>query len=447
MTADSNYRGDSIMNRGIPSWRLALCLAAVSVVTWAPAGARADAPQAKVLFVSAPSLPTALRQSVPRVFSRETRLVSTSSYVTESRRRNLSPANGRAIRQVGVHQGAHVIAVAGYGGRGRNRVLRLRYYHGGSGVELRTRTHRMRGQTITPTLRSAILADVRFVVSSVRNGGAVESEPEPRSRELDEDVEEESPEEPDDQEGPAGAPEESSRAAANVTRDWGFDITAGVGFGHRTSAVPVESGEGRFDSSPFPAIYAGLDLWLRPLDDSSFRLGLSTRYYSSVGLSAQEVLADGTVVAVDSHAHDLSIGVSADFAFTDGARALRMNAELGWYFRMLDADVSLSMPSYRLSGPQLRLGFFLPLGENVPLILGVTPELGLVTSVSEEVAQAGAITDGFIVGFEAQVRYDFIPELSADIVYRESHAILSSDREGTMNDVERFGALRLTYRP
>ncbi|MBW2461062.1 MAG: hypothetical protein JRH11_05415 [Deltaproteobacteria bacterium] len=440
------------MNRGRSKLLPALCLAAASVASvaaWAPTGAHADVPNAKVLFISAPSLPTSLRHSVPRVLSRETRLVSRSSYVTASRRRNLAPANGRAIRQVGVHQGAHVIAVAGYGGRGRNRVLRLRYYHGGTGVELRARTHRMRGQTITPRLRAAILADVRLVVSSVRNGGDAEGEPELQSRELEEEVDgdDESPQETEAPEPRADTPEGTGDAAANMTRDWGFDITAGFGFGHRTSAVPVETGEGRFDSSPFAAAHMGLDIWLRPLDNSSFRLGLSTRYYSSVGLSAQELLADGTVMSVDSHAHDLSIGVSADLAFTDGARALRMNAELGWFFRMLDTDVSISMPSYRLSGPQLRVGFFLPLGENVPLILGVTPELGLVTSVSEEVAQAGAISDGFIVGFEAQVRYELIPELSADVIYRESHAILSSDREGSMNDVERFGVLRLTYRP
>jgi hypothetical protein len=166
-----------------------------------------------------------------------------------------------------------------------------------------------------------------------------------------------------------------------------------------------------------------------------------------VGLKAQDQRADGTTRTVDTRAQDLAIGINVNFALADSMRAVRMDLEAGWGFRMLDSELPLSMPTYTLSGPYARVGLFFPIGNEGALVLGVGPELGHVSSVSEEVAQAGAVSDGFLVGVEAQVRLSIIPELDVDLIYRESHAFLSSEREGDMSDVERFGVLRVTYRP
>jgi hypothetical protein len=487
----------------------------------------AEAQGTKALFVAAPSLPGPLRRAIPRVLARGASLVDEARYSAAARGRDLSPASGAAIRRFGSRQGASVIVVAGFGTSGRDRFLRVRYYSGQNGTEIRGRTHRLRGVVLTRAVESQILSDMRAAASrggssrprvaevdapaaptrstrastgqrtsAIRRfhhagdvtaeveapesegGGelpppvdwdaepeAVASagpEPEPaptrrrRRRAPDRELEAEELEELEDIEDELDEDSEveedeldegGASIAAYMARQWGFDVTAGIGFGQRTSAVPMETGEGRFASSPFPAIHAALNVWLRPSEDSSLRLGLGTRYYTSVGLKAQDQRADGTTRTVDTRAQDLAIGINVNFALADSMRAVRMDLEAGWGFRMLDSELPLSMPTYTLSGPYARVGLFFPIGNEGPLVLGVVPELGHVSSVSEEVAQAGAVSDGFLVGVEAQVRLSIIPELDVDLIYRESHAFLSSEREGDMSDVERFGVLRVTYRP
>jgi hypothetical protein len=166
-----------------------------------------------------------------------------------------------------------------------------------------------------------------------------------------------------------------------------------------------------------------------------------------VGLQAQDQRPDGTTRTVDTRSQDLAIGANVNFALADSMRAVRMDIEAGWGFRMLDSELPLSMPTYTLSGPYGRIGLFFPIGDEGPLVLGVVPEVGHVSSISEEAAQAGAVSDGFSVAIEAQVRLSLIPELDVDLIYREAHAFLASEREGDMSDVARFGVVRVTYRP
>jgi len=448
----------------------------------------AQAQSGKALFVASPSLPGPLRRALPRVLSRGARLVDSGAYRSAARGRSLAPASGPAIRRVGTRQGAHAIVVVGFGTRGRDRILRVRYYHGQTGAELRARTHHLRGVRLHGAVQSAILRDLTTAMSRGRRGSrarvaqieepTVAPPPEPRPRPrarpapaaleeaddqepppielpppVDWDVEDGEPENPpddvdvEDEEVEEGASDEGAAAAAYMSREWGLDITAGAGFGQRSSAVPIPSGEGRFATSAFPAVNAALDVWVRPLSNSSFRMGLAGRYYTSVGLSVEGQLPDGTTRSTAAHAHSLSIGLKANLGFVESVRAVRMELELGWSFRMLDNGALLAMPTYTLSGPSARLGVFLPLGEEGPLVLGVIPEVGFINSVSEEMAQAGEIGGGFTVGFETQVRLNIIRQLAVEVVYRESHALMSSARDSDMTDVERFGVARLTYRP
>ncbi len=496
-----------------------------------PGGASAQ--QTKALFVAAPSLPGPMRRAVPRVLVRGARLIDSSAYTSAVRVRSMSPANGAAIRRFGTRQGAHVIVVAGFGVSGRDKLLRLRYYHGRSGAELFGRTYRLRGVHLSGGVTSAILRDLASAAARAQSGGGrarvaraeeptrarrgrsreragrrtsairrfsepqapepahepAEREepsgaetadglpppldweaqgaeppaeetaprrrrarrrraaPEPEEEQAAVEEEEEALDEEEDEEDVDGEGDDGALAGGYMSRQWGFDVTAGLGFGQRTAAVPMETGEGRFSSSPFPAVAAALNVWLRPGEDSSLRLGLGTRYYTSVGLQAQDQRADGSTRTVDTRSQELAIGANLDFALADSVRAVRMNIEAGWGFRMLDSELPLSMPTYTLSGPYGRIGLYFPIGDEGPLVLGVVPEVGHVSSVSEEVAQAGAVSDGFLVGVEAQVRLALLPELDVDLVFREAHAFLASEREGDMSDVARYGVIRVTYRP
>jgi hypothetical protein len=131
----------------------------------------------------------------------------------------------------------------------------------------------------------------------------------------------------------------------------------------------------------------------------------------------------------------------------EGPGAVKLELELGWGFRMLSSELPLSMPNYTLSGPYARVGLFFPIGTDSPLSIGIVPELGHVSSVSDELTDQALVSDGVLAGAEAQIRFTLIPELDIELVYREAHAFVSSERETNMNDVERFGVLRVVYKP
>ncbi len=243
-----------------------------------------------------------------------------------------------------------------------------------------------------------------------------------------------------------GADDDGEASSASDARIWGVGVTAGGGFGLRSAAIQMEAGPARLATTPFPVIHAALTGHVRPISDSWFRVGAAIRYFTSVGLVAQDQRSDGSTRSVDTRVQRLDIGVSADVPLASGERVTRFYIELGWGFRMLTSELPLALPGYTLSGPYARVGLFFPLGDG-PLSLGIFPEVGQVSSVGDELANAGAITDGAVVGAEASIHLDVIPELAVDLLYRESHALLNSDRDGEASDVERFGVLRVTYRP
>ncbi len=418
----------------------------------------AEAQADEVLFVAAPSLPGPLRRALPRILGGSAQLSNAAEYRSGARRRGLSPANGTAIRRLGTRQGADTIVVAGFGVRGRQRLLRMRYYDGRTGAKVRARTYRLRGVRVHGAARARIARDLASVASEGHRRSEPE-EPRPAAQPesavelpppVDWDEEDQPPESPpdaDDGDDPPRVADRDAPEPPSADRTWGLDIAFGGGFGQRSSAVPTASGEGRFSSSAFPALHAGLGVWIRPLRNTSFRMALAARYFTSVSLEARSQRLDGSPQTADARAHSLGIGLSGNLAFAESVRAVRMALELGWSFRMLENEPLLAMPTYTLSGPTARLGLFVPLGEEAPLVLGIVPEIGLVSSLSDEMARAGATGTGFIAGFETHVELRVVRWLSVDLVYRESHALVSSEREGDMTDAERFGAVRLIYRP
>ncbi|RLB52431.1 MAG: hypothetical protein DRJ42_14865 [Deltaproteobacteria bacterium] len=448
----------------IPNAFLVLCLVVASLAAYeAPAAAQTS----NALFVAAPSLSRSLRRAVPEVLAWESQLVDGRAYTRAARGQGLDAARGPALRRFGPRQGADVIIVAGASTRGHTRLLHLSYYHGQTGEELRAGTYRLRGQKIQRTVHAAIARDLQNAVNLSRQGSRSARAPMVADRQpVDDDAataeavaevatdrgradedQAMAGEGENGEENEEGAEAESGPSAVHEAWEWSFDLTAGFGFGQRASTVPMEGGDAHFSSSPFPAVHAAFDVWLRPQAESSLRVGFGTRYYTSVGLQTADLLEDGTTRTVDTRAQNLSLGFKLNFPFTDGPRAVRMDVEAGWSFRMLDSEFQLSMPTYTLSGLYGRSGLLFPIGDESPFALGLAAELGYINSVSEEVAVAGAVSGGVRVGIEVQVRYDIIADLDVSIAYRGSHVFLPSERGGAMSDVERFGVVRVTYRP
>lgn len=451
-----------------PSRARAAILAASAVlfalVTLEPFHAAAQE-RTRVLFISSSNVPARLRSTLQQLIASRFVLASTEDYERAAARADLHPASERALRRVATRQNVGAIVVASYGGHFRRRVLRVRIFDGRTG-ELRVRgAHTVTEWRLRAASQHAILRDIAAVASGeappVRagapdapEGGAGAGAAEEGSGDLPPPLDWGAEAPADDgaaeaQAAPAEpAPAEgggSAQGAGTIEEpQWGFAATVGAGIMQRSASIPMEAGEARLSTVPFPAIQAELLGYVRPDATSRFRVALDIRYTTSVGLQAQDQRADGTTRTTDMRMHHLMLGLDARIPLAPGARPTFLTLSGGWGFRILDAEVPVSIPDYTLSGPYGRVGLWFPIGDS-PLTIGIVPEVGYLTSLSAELSEQGALSDGVLVGAEAHIRLEIIREVLIEVMYRESHALLGSERGG-MSDAERYGILRGTYR-
>ncbi|GAB5545664.1 MAG: hypothetical protein SangKO_054240 [Sandaracinaceae bacterium] len=430
----------------------------LAVLVAAPAGAAAQASDTpRVLFAPGGTVPVRLRRTVSRLLSSNAVLVSYEDYVRACNEAGVRPSSARAVRRVGTQQNATVIVVGSYGGHYRRRMLRLRYYSGSSGELMTSGNYALRGQHLRPSSQHAILRDLATVTGGApppAQASAASEEPsseaEGEGGDLPPPLDWEAQEAAAAEEAAAEpAPEEASDGEAtplSEQKQWGFAVSAGAGIAQRSSSIPMEGGAARLSTIPFPAIQAQVLGYVRPDASSRYRLALAVRYTTSVGLQGRDERADGSTRTTDMRAHHLAIGLRNDIPLAPGERPTRLQLEVGWGFRMLDSEIPVSIPDYTLSGIYARIGLWFHIGDS-PLSLGIVPEIGHVGSLSDDLSQSGQVQDGFLVGAEAHVRLEVIPEVSIHLLYREAHAFLGSAREGggEMNDAERYGILRAEY--
>lgn len=434
----------------------------------------------RVLVITSGAMPGQLRSSVTQLIASRAALASTDDYERAAARRNLRPTSDRALTRIATQQNVSVIVVASYGGHFRRRVLRVRFLDGRTGELRVTSTHTLRGMRLRPASQHAILRDIATIASGGDpTVGRAPDEEEPEAGEETEEAEAtEARAEPSAEtteasgdlpppldwgaeapasEAPADEPipeapaeeqpateEEPAAPAAIEEGQWGFAATIGFGIMQRSASIPMEAGEARLSTVPFPAIQAELLGYVRPDASSRFRLALDIRYTSSVGLQAQDQRSDGTTRTTDMRIHHLMIGLDTRIPLAPGAKPTYLTLGAGWGFRMMDAEMPVSIPDYTLSGPYARVGLFFPIGDS-PLAIGIIPEVGHMSSLSTELSQQGALSDGVLVGAEAHIVLEIIRELVVELIYRESHALLGGQRGG-MSDAERYGILRGSYR-
>jgi hypothetical protein len=472
-----------------------LAAAMVACGLTAPASARADDDRPKVLFVPHGSVPYPLREAIPRALGARAELLSTNSYLARCRRHNVRYYSDRAITRIATRMGADVIAIASWASWGRSRVIRMIYRDGETGRVLHSTRHTLPGVRLDAAARRGLAREA--LVTGNRAG---ETEPDERvarasraaperAREPEREPEEPEPdergaaEESDDDDGEGGLPppidwngeedagsasaaategdapeeddaaEEAAQAAAGeggeapaahaAAAGFGFEVTAGFGFGARAAAVPMEAGPARLSTSPFPAAALGL---VAGYDAGTVELQARVRYTTSVGLRTKDIRSDGTTRTVDARSQSLHIGVGVELPLNDSTHPTLLDLEVGYQFRLFHAEVPISMPEYTLSGIYVRADLSFAIGSG-PLRLAIAPEVGSVNGVTEQLQDAGQVDAGVAVGGEAAVRVHLFDELELEVVYRESHAFLSSERDSDMTDVERFGLLRATYTP
>lgn len=441
------------------------------VVGLLTAPAQADEP--KVLFVPHTTMPFQLRTAIVRAYGSRADIVSNDAYLALCRRADLSPWSLQCIRRYGVRAGADVIVVGSWLSWGRSRVIRMTYRDGDDGRVLLQTRHTLPGVRLDRAARVALAREIVMTGGLAGEDGgaparnASNDEPEEGGEERAAASEEESSDEgglpppvnwDEDEEPAAGEAEaleegddaedaagDSDGEASPIGRRAGFafEAQAGFGFGARASAVPMEAGPARLSTSPFPAAALGLGAaWW----GESVHVAARARYFTSVGLRTKDIRSDGSTRTVDARSHSLALGLAVGFALGDRAGATVLELGIGYHFRLFDAEVPLSMPEYTLSGVYARADLSFPVGSG-PLRLAIAPEVGSVNGITEQLQETGKVTTGVMVGAEAAVRFQLLEELQLEVVYRESHAFMPSERDSDMTDVERFGVLRATYIP
>jgi hypothetical protein len=459
-------------------------LALVGLVAPAPASAD-DHP--KVLFVAHGTVPYPLREAIPRVLSARAELLSTTAYHARCQRAGVQPYSTRALTRIAPRFGADVIAVATWVSWGRSRVIRMTYRDGRTGRVLGQGRHTLPGVRLDREARRGIVREL--VTTAGLAGRGAERGPERVARapaerthpaptrapeEPDEEEAEEIADESSDEDGGGLPPpvdwsedgEDAAGAAAASTEDeaeeaavdeavdddvatparthgFGFQATAGFGFGARSAAVPMEAGPARLSTSPFPAAALGLGAGY---DTGSVGLFVRARYFTSVGLRTKDIRSDGTTRTVDARSQSLALALAVELALSDAESPTLLDLSIGYQFRLFHAEIPVSMPEYTLSGVYVRADLSFPVGSG-PLRLAVAPEVGAVNAITEQLQDVGQVSAGISVGAEAAVRVQLLDQLQVEVVYRESHAFIASERDTDMTDVERFGVLRATYAP
>lgn len=465
---------------------LSIVLAVPSVATAQRSGS------VRVLFVPDGTMPAPLRVRVERMIASRARMVSFEAYRAACARRRQRPGSPVALRRIAPRQNADVIVVASFGGHHRRRVLRVRYYNGRTGELVSTANHTLRAMRLRPASQHAILNDLAEAGGRRRRARAERSEerdepPEPQGAEeaverprseepppaeegADEQEQEEEEggeegglpppldwDEPDASEGEEAEPEEASDEEASTESDpegdengelpleqqpqWGLSIAAGIGIAQRATNIPMQGGQAVLATTPFPAVSAELVGHVRPDVASRVRLGLRARYTTSVGLLAEDRLPDGSTMTTDLRVQHLAVGVGTHIPLDSGAHPPFLQLELGWGFRILDAEVPISIPDYTLHGVFGRVGFWFQLGES-PLALGIVPEVAHVTTLGDDLAKRALLRDGVLLGGEAHVRFELVREVAISLFYREAHCFLGTEDGAEMSDAERHVIVR-----
>ena len=460
----------------------------------APPPCRASGKQA--LWIPEPDLPRPLRNALRSYLASQAELISANRYAREAQRLGLRPATPSTVLRVGRTWGVDLVVVGSWNRRGRR--LTLTFLHGRTGRVLGQSQHRLRRPRLTDEVRESIADALRQapnVPAQRRSRGSrdasggdvapIELEPvavtsdveheeddandeEADSRTADglpepvnwddededtgvaEDEGEEDSEdgdgEDDEGEDPAYADEEGDGNGSSPYRLIRFSATVGVGYGMRSVDVPTENGPASLSALPFPAVHGMLRMALQPFDTSSLTVGASVLYGSSIGLRTEDIGSDGSSRTVGARVERLAPQAELGLLLADGDWQPHMLLALGWGFRMFSAGTPISVPEFGLSGPYVSGRFTLPFGES-PIALSVTPEVGLVVLVSEELANTSQTGLGFAVGGNVGIQWTLFDVLILEFSYRESHALIGSDLGDQVTDVERWGVLRATYTP
>lgn len=370
-----------------------------------------------VLVVARRDTPDVLVYDVESFLGEACQLIDSSTYLREARARGLAPETPEAMAAIlpEMHPELDLVVVLGANRRSRATAATLHYYDR-HGFEILEEEHPIVGNMLTDDARRRVLAEVRLGLAVITRprGGLVELGG-----------------------GVAPRPEVQPGLAVHVS------IAAGAGLGTRELVVEGRTGVVGLDPALFPAAAVQLSVDVEPVARGQWTVGADAEFLTSFALVSADRRVDGSVRETASRSQRIAASLRASYRVDTSLDAIALGLGLGWGALGFSSEAPVSVPDYTLQGPVLGLGVSIPLADRTVLI-ALSPEVQWIVDVGSGLASLGVSPLGASVGGMARVRLRLLGELAAELVYRESHAFLTTETGGG-SDVERFATLRLLY--
>jgi hypothetical protein len=212
---------------------------------------------------------------------------------------------------------------------------------------------------------------------------------------------------------------------------------AGLGFTMRSFRRPLNGGTQELESSVVPAAEAGLLVTAWP--EASVSLEFRLIYQSALGFSVTE----HPPFALENQVRARSERFALDLGPAWSLGAARLGLSVGGSVRTLWPEVhTLLTPGYSLVGAHGRLQLVTPIAG--PVVLRIGPEMQWIMHVDDLLLESGVHSQGLALGGDVVVTVALSKILSLGLSYRESHALIPTNRGVTFTDVERYVTLRVT---
>lgn len=380
----------------------------------------------RVLVVVGPRVHDAVASQVNDVLRGVAEVSDGRGFVRRAQREGLRPTSDTAYERLLAEENAALVVELQVGRIRFIQTVRVIYREGRGGFVLLETQHPLSGLRLLGAERRRIADEVRLALAvTTRPPGSAPSTT------IADEMREQSDDRPRDEDTPGSVVE--------------IEVGAGAGMGTRSFRLPTQAGEVRLDTTPFPAARVDLGLHVRPNVDSRVRAGFALSYATSIALRTTDRRIDGSTRETGSRSQRLDAQVDLDLRLGASREAAELTIGLGWTLRRFSSEAPVTIPDFGLGGPRLELGLRVPLLDG-RLVIHAAPDLQLLVRASDALRDAGLDGASLALGGGASLSYRLVDALRARLSYRESHALLGSDR-GDGRDVDRYLALQLVYAP
>ncbi|MET0388370.1 MAG: hypothetical protein ABW321_20530 [Polyangiales bacterium] len=211
---------------------------------------------------------------------------------------------------------------------------------------------------------------------------------------------------------------------------------AGVGIATRSFKRPVSTGSQSLAATVTPAAEVGLGVVLWP--ERSFSLSILLAYQSALGFTVTERPPFAYPNEVGARSERVSLDIGPGWKLGPA----RLSIPIGASMRTLWPEIHTSLtPGYSLIGPHARIELAVLLGGRVSL--RISPEAQWIAHIDQSLRATGVSSQGVALGGDVSAGVVLSKAFSVGLNYRQSHALITTNRGFTFSDVERYFTVRI----